>query len=179
MRGNQLQDTTLSTRGDGLNIRYVWFLSIGVGRNYGPTDLPDSSPPPIDRLSESSGSRICRRNILALACILILAGSAGGDPQELSVFGLKISGERGFAVLWVGAIVAHLYWYAMRFHHLKEDGEVQQFPDNSSAARRKFPITDQYYVARHAGDLWANRAAACLTPVSWLVFGLWFCGLLA
>ena len=35
------------------------------------------------------GSRAYRRNILALASVFVVAGLAGADPHDLSVFGVK------------------------------------------------------------------------------------------
>ena len=65
----------------------------------------------LDRLSESDGVRIFRRNILALSGVAVLAGLTSADPNALNVFGVEFSGDRGAVVLGVAIIVSQLYRY--------------------------------------------------------------------
>ena len=161
-------------KGNGMNIRYFMFLSLGLNRNYVPKRWAASAENP-RKLSEPSGSIICRRNILALASILTLAGSADVDPQNLSVFGMQILGERGVDVLGAAAILAHLYWYAMRYHHLREDGAYLAASDNMDSPTKSLRLTEHNYIERKSADLWANRAAVALTLLSWVFVALWIC----
>ena len=162
-----------------MNIRYFLFLSLGVCRTYSPS--PAGSPEnrkkraleTWPKLSETDGSRICRRNILALASILVIAGLAGADPTTLRVFDLQFSGKRGVWVLAAAAILAQLYWYAMRYHHLIEDGKTLD-PPGVPGRRPPQPFDELDSFARKASDLWANRAALGLTFASWAVLACWF-----
>ena len=153
-----------------MNIRYFMFLSLGIERKYTPAAPQEDSHETIFKLSEPSGSIICRRNILALASILVLAGAAGVDPYNFSIFGLKVSEGRGVWVLGGAAILAHLYWYTMRYHHLTEDGIVRGIVVTQKKPSMKIDMV------RKSIDLWANRAAAILTLLSWIIVVLWICG---
>lgn len=166
----------MSKRGDGVNIRFILFLSLGIERSSSPADRPDNNSENWDILSEPSGSRICRRNILALGCMLVLAGLGGVDPHHLSVFGLKFSGGRGVYVLGMAAIFAQFYWYLMRYHHLREDGAllVPSSINDELPSERK--LWDYKFIERKSADLWANRAAAFITLLSWVIIAKWLCG---
>ena len=172
-----LQDITLNRRGDGVNLRYFLFLSLGIKRTYFPADWRQDTPPDKKKkLSEPSGSRICRRNILALACILVLAGIAGIDPRNLSVFGVELSGPRADYVLGVAAILAQFYWYAMRYHHLIEDGTVPGTLYDADHPPKTLKLSEDHGLETKAADLLANRVAAILTFISWVFIAFWiFC----
>ena len=64
-------------------IRNFLFLALGLTRVY-QSQNPDRLP-----LMEPDGVRTCRRNIIALAGLLVLAGLAGAGPGDLGVFGVK------------------------------------------------------------------------------------------
>ena len=158
-----------------VNIRYFMFLSLGIERRYTPADSQDGR---YQKLLEPHGSIVCRRNILALAGILVLAGGAGVNPQDLSVLGIRVSEGRGVLAFGVAVILAHLYWYAMRFQHLIEDGKI---PPGSihlpGGAREPGKAGEQFFLERKTADLWANRVAVFLTLLSWIFVALWICGL--
>ena len=63
--------------------------------NLGSYKYPKKTP---EKLLEPDGARVCRRNILALAGVVVVAGFAGADPREISVFGVKPSGDWGYRV---------------------------------------------------------------------------------
>ena len=159
-----------------MNIRYFLFMSLGVERAYLPTHLRDM-PNLEKKMSEPNGSRNCRRNILALAGVLILAGLSGADPHDLNVFGVKPSGERGVWVIAAGAIVVQVYWFVMRYHHLTEDGTVPaRSGTDGGALKTTSKLSENERLVRKDADLWANRAAVVLAPLSWVVIALWICG---
>lgn len=172
MNRNRITDTTLSGRGDGVNIRYFLFLSLGVERTYSPPGEPKRG----DALSEPSGSRICRRNILALTCMVVLAGFAEVDPLHLSVFGLRLAGEQGVWVLGGATISAQLYWYVMRYHHLTADGAISSISRAQYWGNPDSGLAAHLSLERKPADLMANRAAACLTILSWYFIALWIYG---
>ena len=124
-------------------------------------------------LSEPDGAQRYRRNILALSGVVVLAFCAGADPQELNVFGVKPSGGWGVAVMGVAAMLAHVYWYALRYHHLKDEAILRHpamLPDR--------PLSDQKnpsFVWR-GGDLIANWVAFVLTLLSWTFIACWITG---
>ena len=159
-----------------MNLSYFWFLALGIKRTYFPADQQNVPPDIKKKLSEPSGSRICRRNILALACILVLAGFAGIDPGHLSVFGVNLSESQADWVLGAAAIFAQFYWYAMRYHHLIEDGTVPGTLYDMDNPPETLKLSERYVLEIKAADLWANRVAAILTVASWVFIALWtFC----
>ena len=124
-----------------------------------------------EKLLEPVGSRACRRNILALAGIVVLVGLAGADPHELSVFGVEPSGSRGVLVLGVAVILVQLYWYVLKYHHLKEDGVIEQVLSAPGAERLK--IRNEFTLVQRDADLFSNRVAAVLTVWSWYFVVSW------
>ena len=174
-RGNRLQATATSGGGVEVRIRYILFLSLGIERNFSPTDRRDEHRRGPRKFSEPSGSRICRRNILALGCMLALAGLGGVDPHDLNVFGLKFSGGRGVYVLGLAVILAQFYWYVMRYHHLNEDGTIpgQSYVVGGIPSNAKLSVN--VFLERKSADLWANFAAAFLTSLSWVFIVAWIC----
>ena len=158
-----------------MNIRYFMFLSLGIERTYTPANSQDGR---YQRLLEPRESIVCRRNILALASILVLAGGAGVNPQDLSVLGVKVSEGRGVFAFGVAVILAHLYWYAMRLQHLIDDGKI---PPGSihipGGAREPGKAGEHFFLERKSADLWANRISVFLTLLSWVFVVLWIYGL--
>ena len=115
-----------------------------------------------------------RRNILALSGVVALAGLAGGDPQDLSPFGVRFSpGIRSVLALGIAVIGAQLYWYVMRYLHLRDEGFLripQTSPDR--------PLRDETdpSFARKGVDLIANWTAFVLTLLSWTFIAYWIAG---
>lgn len=159
-----------------MNGRYILFLSLGVERTYLAKDVPNASDGRVNTLSESSGAGICRRNILALACIIVFAGFAGVNPQNFNLFGVHLSGEWGNYVLGAAIVLSHLYWYVMRWYHLTDGGRVPGsgydvlMPVGSSIAP-----SSKHRLDRKDVDLWANRVAAIMTFISWSFLVFWIC----
>lgn len=159
-----------------MNVRYFVFLSLGLEREHRQQDQVKKRET-TEKLMEPDGARTCRRNILALAGIVVLAGVAGADPNELSVFGVKPSGDRGALVLGGAVILAHLYWYALRYLHLKEDGVIEQDPALSFHGAGNLRIfQNSFRLVRKRADLFANYAAFLMTISSWCVIAFWMIG---
>ena len=156
-----------------MKIPYSLFLAVGIWRTYNPSKPKDGTL--AQPLTVPREANICRRNILALATILVVAGAAGGDPQELSVFGLKPSGGWGDIVLGVAAIGAQIYWYVMRYLHEDAGGLIPlpHFSAGVNSERPARPVSEEYDLERKTADLWANRLAFFLTLGSWFFIGQW------
>jgi len=164
-----------------VNIRYFLFLSLGLTRVYPPQDRGYGRNT-TEKLLEPAGAKVCRRNILALAGVVVVAGFAGANPSEISVFGVKPSGDRGVLVLGVTVILSHLYWYFARYHHMKEDGVIEQDPalkhlSGHDAEYLKIAGNKSFTLVRKGADLLSNYAAFVLTCFSWSFVGSWIvCG---
>lgn len=163
-----------------VNIRYFLFLSLGLERVYPPKDRGYERNS-TEKLLEPAGAKACRRNILALAGVVVVAGLAGSDPREISVFGVKPSGDRGVLVLCVTVILSHLYWYFSRYHHMKEDGVIEQ--DSAlkhlkgyDAEYLKIAGNKSFTLVRKGADLLSNYAAIVLTILSWVFVASWIIG---
>ena len=157
-----------------MNIRYPLFLAVGVWRTYLPANPEDDVPP--RHVLEPSGSTICRRNILALAFFLVVAGFADVDPHDLPVFGLALSGAKGVYVLGAAAVLAQFYWYAMRYLHLAAEGKVPEIDPRSGRSSRSWSITPRMRLGRKTSDLLANWVAFILTLGSWYFIARWVSG---
>ena len=157
-----------------MNVRYFLFLSLGPTRVYPPEKQVDKKNI-IEKLLEPDGSRACRRNILALAGVVVVAGLAGADPHEISVFGVKPSGDRGVLVLGGAVILSHLYWFVLKYHHMKEDGLIEQDPRLSDhrSEKLKIPGNKRIRLVRKEPDLFSNYAAIVLTCLSWFFVISW------
>ena len=118
-----------------------------------------------DILSESDGAKVYRRNTLALASVLVLAGLASADPGDLSVFGVKPDGDWGVIVISTAAIVTQLYWYILRCLHNKEDAEVEK--EGTLSRALKIRSDDTFILMRKSGDLFSNWTCFMLTALSW------------
>ena len=128
-----------------------------------------------DRLAEPAGARACRRNILAVSGLVVVAKFAGADPGALSVFGVQPTGDRGVTVIGAALILSQLYWFAQRYLHMYEDGEIEHEPALSGDVRNSFKISGnrQLVLVRKRADLIANRVAVGLTLLSWYFIGSW------
>ncbi len=115
-------------------------------------------------LSEADGSKVYRRNTLALASVLVLAGLAGADPGDLSAFGVKPDGNWGVIIISAAAIVTQLYWYILRCLHNKEDAEVERFGE--TIIRHKIS-EDSSSFKRKSSDLFSNWTCFLLTAWAW------------
>ena len=150
-----------------------WFLSIGLTLAYPPRDR--QRPKGVDdKLCEPQAATACRRNVLMLSGALVVAGFAGVEPKDLSLFGMKPSREEGVIVFGVAAMLAHLYWFFMRYQHLKEDGEIEQAPSFDGESKRRLKIAgNSFPMVRKGADLAANWAALLLTALAWAFVFRW------
>ena len=121
------------------------------------------------------GSKNCRRNIIVLSGVLVLAGLAGGDLHSLNLFGIKPTSEWGVAVLGTAAIFAQVYWYVQRFQHLSEDGIIEKDPvmGNPDAPPQKIFWNPAIRLVRKGADLFSNWVAFVLTVLSWWFIASW------
>ena len=156
-----------------MNISYFVFLTLGINRKYMPTKQQGDSTPTKTTITEPHGSMICRRNILALASILVLTGSAGIDPHDLSVFGVEFPGGRANCILAAAAIAAHLYWYIMRFFYLKDGGAIVPSKTYAHEHLRPKGLSVSHVLVRNTADVIANRVAVALTLSSWAFIANW------
>ncbi len=156
-----------------MNIQRFLFLSFGLTRVY-PWKDRKIAKRAFDKLVEPDGSRICRRNILALSSIVVIGGFAGADLNDLRMFGITPSGDWGVLVLGLAIILAHLYWYVMRYCHLDEDGVIDQRPVSHGEEPLLIKIwgTDHQLV-RKSADLFANYATFLLAALSWYFVWSW------
>ena len=146
-------------------------LSLGVLSSYG----VDKRKAFRDELIEPPEAKVCRRNILALASAVILAGASDLDPRDLDVFGMKPSDDWGVITFGSAVILAHVYWYVLRCCHLKSDGRVDLVcnTDGGRDGHRRVEWSDDRLALRGA-DRISNVAALVLTGLSWAVIvGLW------
>ena len=144
------------------------FLALGLTRVHGP-----QRPIP-DPIIEPDGVRVCRRNIIALAGLLVLAGLAGASPGDLDVFGIRPGEEtRGIIVIGTAAFVVQVYWYWQKYYHLKESGKV----DTSTVEQNERPLpidaSNGRGIAQKRANLLSNRVAFALTVGSWYFIICW------
>ena len=127
-----------------------------------------------EKLIAPKGARVCRQNILALAAIVVVASVAGADPSDLDIFGVKPPDDWGVQVLGAVAILAHLYWYVLRYYHLRDDGKIEQALDLTGVKKEDLKINwDNFILVRRGADLVSNWTAFVLTLLSWWCIGSW------
>ena len=144
----------------------IQFFSVGLTRVH----LPDKRRKIneyTDVLIESSESKSCRRKLLTLSGIIVLAGLSGADPNNLSIFGVEPAAER-ISVLLLAVVAIQLYWYFLKFHHIKEDGVIE------SENRKLRNIWNIHFpFVRKNADLFSNYVAFILTICSWYFVASW------
>ncbi len=156
-----------------MRIRRFLFLSLGLERVYPPQGRKHPNKT-IEKLIEPDGARVCRRNILALAGVVVLAGAIGANPRDLVVLGVKPSNDWGVLVLGSVTVLAHIYWYVLRYYHMKEDARIEQYPAITGANSEFVKIEwNDFLLVRRSADLFSNRAAFLLTGLSWLYLMSW------
>ena len=155
-----------------MNIREIQFLSVGLTRVY-PRPKRNSIKTTTEKLVEPTESRSYRRKILTLSGIIVITGLSGGDPNNLSVVGVNPT-EGRLPVLLMALIVIQIYWYFQKFHHLKEDGEIEQDPALSSGRGKNLKISRTHFtLVRKSADLYSNYVAFILTVCSWCFAFSW------
>ena len=129
-------------------------------------------------LVEPIASRADRRNILALASVLVVAGFAGADPRDLSVFGIRPAGDWGVIVIGTVAVLTHFYWYILRYFHMMEEAirELRLVdPSNPTKGPSQIMLTESepMIIERKTSDLVSNWACFLMTLISWCFVGRW------
>lgn len=155
-----------------MDFRRFRFLFLGLERVYLPKDSRRAKDLH-EKLVEPQGSRNCRRNIIVLSGVLFLAGLSGADLHSLNLFGIKPSGEWGLAVLCGAAVFAQVYWYVLRYQHLKEDGSIERDETPEYSLPLKISKINALKLVRREADLFSNRAAVFLTLSSWCFVVPW------
>lgn len=132
------------------------------------------------QLVEPEGTKICRRNILVLSSIVILAGCMGNSPQDINFFGVNPSTENNIRVFSLFIFVVQTYWYVKRYLHLLDDGEIRLFPGKGGHV-----YTDENKLLKHElskniltsvpkrADLISNIVGHILTILSWIILCSW------
>lgn len=157
-----------------MNVPRFIFLSLGLTRAHPRTDRQRARKS-LEKMIEPQGSKNCRRNIIVLSGVLVLAGLAGADLHSLNLFGIRPTSEWGLAVLGAAAIFAQIYWYVQRFQHLSEDGIIENDPvtGNPNAPPQKIFWNPAIGLVRKGADLFSNWVAIVLTVLSWWFIASW------
>ena len=80
-------------------------------------------------------------------------------------------------VLGAAAILAHVYWYVLRYYHLRDDGKIEQNPAQIGTGAEYLKINwNDFRLVRRGADLFSNWAAFVLTGLSWRFNGSWIAG---
>ena len=159
----------------GTMIRRCLFLSLGLTRAHSPVREGFGGNGVI-LLQEADGSKAYRRNLLALASVLVVAGLAGADPRDLSVFGVKPDGDWGVIVISAAAILTQIYWYVSRYLHNAADAAIEQdnsIPGQPPTLLLKIRFNDSFVLERKGSDLFSNWACFLLTASSWYFAFSW------
>ena len=142
------------------------FLSFGLTSVYRPPDQANTKG--ADALLETDGSKACRRNIMALSSVVVLAGFAGADPSDLSVFGVKPDGDWGVIVVGVAVILVQLYWYILRGFHLWEDAVVElEQTMGAKYSDLRIKLNDSLKLKQKSANLISNWISFLLVVLSW------------
>ncbi|MDE0454150.1 MAG: hypothetical protein OXJ63_02445 [Gammaproteobacteria bacterium] len=160
-----------------MNAHRFIFLSLGLARAH-PRKGGKRAKESLEKMIEPQGSRNCRRNIIVLSGILVLAGMAGADLHSLNLFGIRPTSKWGVAVIGAAAIFAQIYWYVQRFQQMSEDGIIEKDPvmGNPDAPPQKIFWNPSIRLVRKEADLFSNWVAFVLTVLSWLFIGSWIVG---
>ena len=160
-----------------MRTHHLVLLLLGLRRVCPPRDV-DRRSAARDELIEPLEAKVCRRNILALGSTVVLAGAADLDPRDLDIFGMKPSDDWGIIVFGSAAILAHIYWYVLRYRHVKNGGRISLVSnkDGGTIGHRKVEWCNDTIAVRSA-DRISDVAALVLTGLSWMVIvGLWMTG---
>ena len=155
------------------SIRLFLFMTLGLTRY--PLQKKSES-----RLQEPDGVRTSRRNIIALAGVLVFTGFAGGNPSDLEVFGLN-PGEGAWGVIVIGAtaVAVQLYWYCLKYCHLKEDVQFTHGTVRTGGEEQTTWLENLRNTKQKSSALLSNRVAFFFTFLSWYFIGRWICDALS
>ena len=155
-----------------MDARRFLFLFLGLKRAHTPKNRKRAHET-LDKLIEPQGSKNCRRNIIVLSGVLVLAGLAGADLHSLNLFGIKPTGEWGVAVLSGAAIFTQIYWYVLRYQHLREDGSIERDQSPEYSMPLKISRNKALGLVRKEADLFSNWVAFVMTLLSWYFIARW------
>lgn len=125
-------------------------------------------------LVEPDGARIARRNIIGLSAILILAGFAGVDPRNLVLFGLDLdAGGRGAIVVLLGVGAAQVYWYCVKYFHMRDDAKANSSPPDQHDHLLRLAANPDVSLKQASANWISNMAAFALTLGSWWFMYYW------
>ena len=160
-------------------IRKCLFMSLGLTRYYAHgRKIQRHEKAHGGMVVEPNASRADRRNILALASVLVVAGFAGADPRDLSVFGIRPDGDWGVIVIGTVAILTHVYWYILRYFHMMEEA-IRELRIVDPASPTKGPTqimlteNEPMIIGRKFSDLVSNWVCFLMTLISWYFVGRW------
>ncbi len=146
------------------------FLILGLWRTYDPGNGDGHDE---DRIQESEGARIARRNNLALGGIVVAACMAGAGPQDLEVFGVRANGAMGVLTVCIMVLACHTYWYFMRWHHLFDDAEILVFSVTMNHAPLPFRQEGPRILRQKSAVMFANRVCFLLVAMSFVISVGW------
>ena len=153
------------------HVRQFEFLAVGFRREINrPKPERGSAGTSFLAIREPDGARACRRNIAALSSVLVVAGFSGADPRDLSLFGVKPGGDRGVIVLGAAAFLAQIYWYFLRYRHMKQDMVIEQL---QSIPEVRVAFEPGRHVHHKGSDLMSNRICFFMTVCSWYFVYSW------
>ena len=155
-----------------MDIRRILFLSLGLTRAHPSMDRKRAKRTS-EKLVEPQGSRVCRRNIIVLSGVLVLAGLAGADLHSLNLFGIRPTGNWGVTVLGIATVLAQIYWYVLRYQHLSEDGTIERDMSPEYSTPLKISENEALNLVRKEADLLSNWVAVLLTGLSWHFIYSW------
>ena len=146
------------------------FLILGLWTAYDPGE---GAGHPDDRIQESEGTRIARRNNFALAGIVSAAFLAGAGPQDLEVFGVKPNGTNGVLTVCIMVLACHAYWYFMRWHHLADDAEILLYSSKHDLPPMPLLQDGPRMLRQKSAALFANWACFLLVAMSVAISVVW------
>lgn len=155
-----------------MDFRRFRFLFLGLESVYQPQDCKHETVA-LEKLVEPQGSIKCRRNIIVLSGVLFLAGLAGADLHSLDLFGIRLPSERGIVVLGCAALIAQIYWFVLRYQHIKDDASIERDQSPEYSLPVKISETKTLQLVRRDADLFSNRVAVFLTLSSWCFIVPW------
>ncbi len=159
-----------------MKVSRVLFLSLGLGHAYPRRDRQRTKGIS-EKLVEPEGARLCRRNIVAIGGVVVLAGLVGADPRDLVIFGIRPTTGRGMIFLGSAVFLAHVYWYVLRYCHLRDDGMIDRSPEmvlqGAGPEHAKISWNEEICLVRRGADRFSNWVAFSLTILSWYFIVLW------
>lgn len=127
-----------------------------------------------DQLLEPAESKKYRRNILILACIVILAGLMDGTPRDINFFGLKPSDKADAFWFCLFIFLTQIYWYLTRYFSVMDDGEMRDFEHTTEKAQMQNALRSCHLTCiPKRSDLISNLTALTLTILSWYFLWSW------